>query len=218
MCGRFAIDAPPDTMWERFKIDMHGEVIRNYNVAPTQIYPVIVSHENERQLFPKRWGLVPHWSKGIDNRYSMINTRSDALDKPAWRGPIRYRRCIIPASTYYEWQQTEHGKQPYAIRMQDCGLFGMAGVYDHWEKDGEYIDSFSILVTDANDTIRNIHDRMPVILDEADFDRWLDPSIQKIRDIEDLLVPCTDKAMHYYLVSKDVNSPGNNQPELLNPA
>lgn len=218
MCGRFAIDAPPDRMWERFRIDTHGEVIRNYNVAPTQIYPVIVSHENKRQLFPKRWGLVPHWSKGIDNRFSMINTRSDALDKPAWRGPIRYRRCIIPASAFYEWQQTEQGKQPYAIRMQDDGLFGMAGLYDHWEKDGEDIDSFSILVTDANDTIRGLHDRMPVILKEEDYDRWLDPNIQKVRDIEDLLVPYTDKAMHYYPVSKDVNSPKNNQSELLNPA
>jgi len=158
---------------------------------------------------------VPHWSKGVDHRYSMINARSDSLDKPAWRGPIRYRRCIVPASAFYEWRQTKEGKQPYAIRMRDDGLFGMAGLHDHWEKDGEEIDSFSIVVTDANALISNIHDRMPVILREEDYDRWLDTELQDIKAVSKLLVPFDDQKIHYYPVSRDVNSPGNNYPELL---
>jgi putative SOS response-associated peptidase YedK len=180
-----------------------------YNVAPTQPVPVIRENPKEprRELSLMRWGLIPLWSKDMSGAAMMINARSEtAAMKPAFRDPLANRRCLIPADGFYEWKRTGKVKQPYCFEVNDGELFAFAGLWDRWKNpSGEWIKSCSILTTTPNAVTSAIHDRMPVILDPADYDLWLDPGMNNADAVADLLKPYDPHKMRSYPVSNRVN-------------
>lgn len=187
-----------------------------------------------RQLRVLRWGLVPSWAKDVKIGNRMINARSEqAASKPAFRRAMAKRRCIVPADGYYEWYRPEgetgagkpHPKQPFFIGRRDGKTMAMAGVYEFWRDPGvgdpaapdAWVVSMAILTTSASDELSGIHDRMPVILEPQDYERWLDPAVDDAHAVADLLVPAADGLMAAYPVSTQVNSVRNNGPDLLRP-
>jgi putative SOS response-associated peptidase YedK len=226
MCGRFAQYADPDTLAHHFGVEATAvDAQPRYNVSPTQPIRVVrlAADRQHRELVSLRWGLVPFWSKGPDNRYSMINARAETVaSKPAYRAAFAQRRCLIPADAFYEWQPGKEGKQPYAIRPKDQAPFAMAGLWEHWQgDDGSVIDSCTILVTEANALLRPLHERMPVILDPADYGTWLggERSDQEPDQamLQALLKPVDPSGWEVYPISRAVNKPVNDSPELLEP-
>src|SRR5262249_35048590 len=152
-----------------------------YNVAPTQTVLAVrqLPQAARPEFVQLRWGLIPSWADDPKIGYSLINARSEtAASKPAFRGPFRESRCLIVADGFYEWQKLQGSKQkqPYHITLKDGNPFAFAGLYAHWAKGEKPIDSCTILTTDANEMMRPLHDRMPVILDPGSFDKWLDPT------------------------------------------
>ena len=221
MCGRFAQHADADTLACHFELVTVPALTPHYNVAPTQpVLAVRADGSGRRELTDLRWGLVPSWSKGPDNRYSMINARAETVaTKPAYRAAFARRRCLIPADAFYEWKATADGKVPHAIRREDGAPFAMAGLWEHWMgSDGSEIASCTIIVTDANILLAPIHDRMPVILDAADYGTWLDPGNEDKANLQTLLRPADTSGWTAYPVSRAVNSPRNDSPALLAPA
>ncbi len=226
MCGRFAQFSDPDTLADHFGLETPaGDVPARYNIAPTQ--PVLavrlVEDRQRRELVPLRWGLVPFWSKGSDHRYRMINARAETVaSKPAYRAAFAHRRCLIPADAFYEWQAGADGKQPFSIRRKDRTPFAMAGLFEHWQgEDGSVINSCTIIVTEANALLRPIHERMPVILDPVDYGTWLGSERTELKAdkawLQSLLKPADTDGWEAYPVSREVNKPSNDGPELLAP-
>ena len=167
-----------------------------------------------------RWGLIPYWAKDASFGANTINAVAEtAAEKPAFREAMRRRRCLIPADGFYEWKQTgPRQKQPYSIGMADDGLFAFAGLWDQWRDaggGGRVIESCTILTTEANPLLREIHPRMPVILKPEDYDRWLDPGITDPRRVGDLLRPFDARAMKAWPVSSAVNRVENDGPECV---
>jgi putative SOS response-associated peptidase YedK len=218
MCGRYSITTAPEAMRRLFGIKGGlPNFPARYNVAPTQIVPVVrLDAEGQRELALLRWGLVPSWSKGVDQRYSMINARAETVaTKPAYRGPFRERRCLVPADGFYEWKAEARGKQPYRFTLKDGGLFAFAGLWDRWrDPAGGILETFTIIVTGPNELTRAVHDRMPVILDPAAWESWLD-SKTKTTDLLALLQPFPAEAMAVARVGRRVNSPANDDPSLI---
>ena len=225
MCGRFVQHADPEIYASRYDVDdiapLPERTRPGFNVAPTQNVLAIRQHENgRRELLALRWGLVPYWSKGPDNRYSMINARSESVhEKPAYRAAFRRRRCLIPAEGFYEWQGKPGAKQPYLIRREDAAPFAFAGLWEHWHPKGggPDITSCSIIVTGANPLMAPIHDRMPVILRPEDQATWLDPANEDIEGLRALLGPASVEGWTVQPVSKAVNTAANDGPELVAP-
>ncbi len=220
MCGRFIQYSAPDVYASEFELESLCEAEPRYNLAPTQ--PVLVvrrSGSGQRELVPLRWGLVPAWSKGLNNRYSMINARAETVaSKPAYRNAFRHRRCLIPTEGFYEWKTEKGGKTPYLIRRRDSALFAMAGLWERWRaENGEAIESCTIIVTDANDLVRGIHDRMPVILPRDDYQAWLDPDNGDTEGLLAILKPANPDPWTAYPVSRAVNNARNDRPDLLDP-
>jgi putative SOS response-associated peptidase YedK len=222
MCGRIIQHSPSSAYAELFGIEGDlGETPPRYNLAPSQ--PILVARTatgGKRELTYLRWGLVPTWSKGPDSRFSLINARAETLDqKPAYRGPFRYRRCLIPTEGFYEWKPEQGGKRPYLIRMRSGAPFALAGLWDHWQDpNGSELETCTIIVTEANALITPIHDRMPVILLPEVWDTWLDPHQQDSRSLRSLLVPCASEPMEAFPVSRAVNNTRNDEPSLIEPA
>jgi putative SOS response-associated peptidase YedK len=213
MCGRFYLDAPDELVLSYLGLEGGIHLEPRYNIAPSQDIAIVRSAEQGRELSLARWGLVPAWSREEKTQYSMINARADTVaDKPAYRHAFRQRRCLIPASGFYEWRKMSSGKQPYRIGMADNGIMAFAGLWEHWEGEGKSLESCSIIVTEANDLIRPVHDRMPVILDQDHFDQWLDPAYQDTATLQELLKPYAYSAMSLWPVSKRVNSTSNDDP------
>jgi putative SOS response-associated peptidase YedK len=218
MCGRFVQYSDPDLYASHFELDALCAAKPRYNLAPTQ--PVLAIRETDagkRELIPLRWGLVPAWSRGPDSRYSMINARAETVkSKPAYRNAFKHRRCLIPAEGFYEWKTEPGGKTPFLIHRQDREPFAMAGLWERWHgEDAAAIESCTIIVTDANALVRTIHDRMPVILAREDYGAWLDPANQDADGLLDLLKPTPPDQWALHPVSRQVNSPRNDGPELL---
>ncbi len=197
-----------------------------YNIAPTQLVPTVLRtpkadrkpspEHSDRQLQMLRWGLIPSWAKEPAIGARLINARAETVtEKPSFRAAFRHRRCLVVADGFYEWQRQERKKQPFYFRLQDGQPFGFAGLWERWEAaDGEVIESCTILTTAANELVRPIHDRMPVILDRKDYDLWLDPMVQ-VEPLQQLLRPYQAEAMMSYPVSTQVNKAGNNSPECI---
>jgi putative SOS response-associated peptidase YedK len=221
MCGRFVQSSTSECYARLFDVEDRqlGNLTPRYNVAPTQTtWACLVAADGRRDLAILRWGLVPHWSKGPDSRYSMINARAETVhQKPAYRDAFRLRRCLIPADGFYEWKSVKGGKQPYFIRRQDAEPMAFAGLWEHWKdpQSGQALNSCTIIVTDANELMRPIHDRMPVILDPADFERWLGTGPEHARDLLPLLRPAPPEDLEAYPVARAVNSPKNEGRELI---
>lgn len=219
MCGRYALYAEERKLRRRFGVEPPEELRPRYNVAPTQMVPILRREGEERRFAMVRWGLVPHWAKSIDTGYSTINARAETVaDKPTYRSAFRRRRCLIPADGFYEWQ-TRAGtkvKQPWFIALSDGEPMALAGLWERWTSpEGAPLDSCCIIVTAANDLMRPIHDRMPVILASEHWERWLDPDLKDPLSLLAVLTPFPAEAMTAWPVGTGVNSPRNDRPECV---
>lgn len=222
MCGRYTLTTPPPELAEHFALDATPREVRpRANIAPSQPVAVIRAlPDGRRHLDLVRWGLIPAWAKdaAIGNR--LINARAEsAAQKPAFRSALRHRRCLIPADGFYEWRAVGRHKQPYWIGFEGRGPFAFAGLWEHWEdrERGHLVESCTILTTVANDRVRPLHERMPVIVAPADYQRWLDPAEPGAEALADLLQPYPAADMIAYPVSRAVNNPGNDSLDLLAP-
>jgi putative SOS response-associated peptidase YedK len=220
MCGRFTLTAPREVLRELFPLFDIPEVTPSYNVAPTQtVLAVRVPAGRDRpEPVLLKWGLVPGWADdpAIGNR--LINARAETVaEKPAFRSAFRQRRCLVLADGFYEWQKVGGKKQPYLFRLQGGAPFAFAGLWEHWERDGRAIDSCTVLTTSANELVKPLHERMPVILAPADFDRWLDPKPATGPELQGLLRPYPAEAMTAYPVATRVNNARHNDADCVAP-
>lgn len=220
MCGRFTLTASIEKLREQFPLfELPEESVPRYNVAPTQLILAVRQAEGEarpRGVF-LRWGLVPSWADDLAIGNRLINARADTVaQKPSFRAAFKKRRCLILADGFYEWIKEGKKKQPYHIRLKDGAPFAFAGLWEFWKKDEE-IESCTILTTDANDTIRPLHDRMPVILEPRDFKRWLDPAPGDPGVLLEMLRPYPAEQVTLAPVSVLVNNPRNERAECVVP-
>jgi putative SOS response-associated peptidase YedK len=219
MCGRYRLSRRKQILEEYFDSEWGEENWGpRYNIAPTQPVPVIRQSPKEpiRQLSLMRWGLIPSWAKDISGAAMMINARSETASiKPAYREPLKFRRCLIPADGFYEWQGTGKSKQPYCFEVNDGQLFAFAGIWDSWkDPSGSWIRTCSILTTTANAVTSRVHNRMPVILAPDSYDRWLDP---RWADASELLKPWDPRLMRCYPVGTRINQVANDDEECARP-
>jgi putative SOS response-associated peptidase YedK len=219
VCGRYAQFTPPGAIAELFGATLDiADVGPRYNAAPQQWLPVIRQRPSgERVVQALRWGLLPGWAKDETIANRLINARSETLaEKPSFRSAYRKRRCIVPADGFYEWAKRPDGKQPFYIHASDSTLLAFAGLWERWTPpdDGEVIDSFTIVTTAANDRMRPLHDRMPVILAPEAVARWLDPASEPDA-LSDLLCPCPDARLALHPVTRAVGNVRNEGPELI---
>lgn len=221
MCGRYTLSSKGDEVALLFDLQEIPQLPLRYNIAPTQETAVVRVERPgaPRRLDLLRWGLIPYWAKEASIGNRMINARAESVaEKPAYRWSFRKKRCLIPADGFYEWKKMGKAKQPYLIRRKDARPFAFAGLWDRWQ-DPERgpLDTFTILTTDANDLIRPLHDRMPVILDPRDFDLWLDPALDVRERLQPLLAPFDPEQMETFPVSRAVNSPANDVADCIAP-
>jgi len=227
MCGRFSLIATWQSLLDAMKAEPPKQYTARYNIAPSQ--PVLLLWRNEdngrREFTHALWGLVPSWSSEDRPVKALINARSEtASTKPAFRAAFRRRRCLIPATGFYEWSRTGGKKQPWHFQMRDGALFAFAGL---WERlispAGGEIETCAILTTTANPLVAPIHGRMPCILHPAAYDEWVGdgeniPGSAQDKLVQNLLKPYPDLAMHSIAVSSVVNSPTADGPACLEPA
>ncbi|MGW8288577.1 MAG: SOS response-associated peptidase [Desulfobulbales bacterium] len=220
MCGRFALKAPPRTIQQHFDLPETVDLSPRYNIAPSQDVAVIrhLPGKGYRQLDMLRWGLIPGWAKDMKISYRMINARAETLaQKPAFRTAFKKRRCIIAADGFYEWLHSGKTKQPFFVQMKNGAVFGFAGLWESWNSpEGSTVESCTIITTSANDLVRKIHDRMPVILQPDTYEAWLQDST-KAETLQQLLKPYPANEMETYRVSSEVNSPKNDTMECIRP-
>lgn len=218
MCGRFTLTREPEEIFRSLGVRPPKGFRPGYNIAPGRdVLAVIwVSGGPGPEAAPLRWGLVPSWSRDPAAGYRMINAKAEtAAVKPAFRAAMKYRRCLVPADGFYEWQPSREGKQPYLIYMKDRRAFALAGLWEIWHGPGdEIILSCAVLTCPANDLVGKYHQRMPVIIKPGDYQRWLD---QKSRDATGLLLPYPSSEMAAHPVSKAVNNPENQGQDLVEP-
>ena len=219
MCGRYNLITDAPALIEFFEIEQTlfdaSALQPRYNIAPSQDVPIVRDTGNGRELALARWGLVPHWSKDAKPKYSTINARAETVaDKPTYRETFKHKRCLIPATGFYEWQHVGSEKIPHHIQPPEGEVFAFAGLWDHWDKDGPGFDSCSIIVTVANTTMQPIHERMPVILNPAQYSIWLNVEHYNRAQLEALLVPYGGP-MQAHPVSRYVNSPKNDGPRCV---
>ena len=217
MCGRYSLIADLGDLARRFEFD--GDWLKfeaAYNVAPTQDVLTVVGGEARRGGF-MRWGLIPHWAKNASIGSRMINARAETVaEKPAFRDALRRRRCLVLADGFYEWQRTGGAKRPMRITMRSGEPFAFAGLWSLWkDPDGNRIPSCAIITTAANELLRPIHDRMPVILPRELEELWLDRSIDDPGALSSVLNPYPDEEMEAFEVSTLVNSAANDGPEVI---
>ncbi|MEG4572558.1 SOS response-associated peptidase [Microcoleus sp. N3A4] len=219
MCGRYTLNTSAKIIAEFFKLSAVPDIQPRYNIAPTQsVATVKVEPEKmQRQFQFMRWGLIPSWAKDMKIGSHTINARSETVaEKPAFRSAIKHRRCLIVADGFYEWLPQGKKKQPYYFQMANSEPFAFAGLWENWESpEGENIVSCSIITTAANSTVQPVHDRMPVILSDSDWQQWLDPSVKNAQEVLPLLKPYASEAMKAKAVSAIVNSPIKDSPECI---
>ena len=218
MCGRFAIAHIPG-FFARFMLRDAGiELQPRFNIAPTQEVPIVVS-DSPNRLVMMRWGLVPFWAKDpkIGNR--LINARAETIaTSPAFRASVKKRRCLVPATGFYEWKKTDGRKTPYYCHLRDDAFFGFAGLYDRWKSpDGTDLMTFTIVTTVPNALISKIHNRMPVVLRKEDEGTWLGHDPLTPDDLGRLLVSYPATNMEMYPVSPEVGNPRNEHEGLVRP-
>ena len=220
MCGRFVRHSSMDLIERTFNVDVSGiDIAASYNVAPTQLVLGVVGSQ-PRILQQFHWGLVPFWSKDKSIGARMINARSETVaEKPSFRNAFKKRRCLIIADGYFEWKGPKGQKQPYYFSLPDQKPFGFAGLWETWKdpESGEY-RSCSIITTAASDAIKDIHNRMPVILTPAIHDAWLDPGNQDTAALQKMLSKNIYREFMRTPVSKNVNNVRNNDPQNILPA
>ncbi len=215
MCGRYQLSVKGKQISERYNVDVYEDkFVPKYNCAPGQLLPVI-ANDNPGEVRFFRWGLIPYWAKDPSIGFKLINARAETIDiKPAFKKPFEKQRCLIPANGFYEWRK--ENKQPYRIAFKDEKIFSMAGIWDVWlDAEERSVYSFAIITVPANNILKDIHTRMPAVLDEKDEWKWLESNDKKV--LKNLLKPVADDKMKIYPVSKKVNSAKNEGEELIYP-
>jgi putative SOS response-associated peptidase YedK len=239
MCGRYDLVVTGGMLAARFGVSAGkaGEDLEawqewqpRYNIAPSQLNPVVVTADDQgkhssRRLVRMKWGLVPSWAKEPKTSFSTINARAETVtQKPTFRKLLSSRRCLVPATGYFEWAAASaaEGKQPYRVQVIADGncpedaIAAMAGLYDMWRgQDGEPLLTYTIITTEASPGLRSLHERMPVILSREDEHVWLDPSVKDTEQLVGLLRPYPDEKVGAYRVGRDVNSPSNDRPQVI---
>ena len=229
MCGRYSLFAPPDEIEERFDASFAFDFEPRYNAAPSQELPVVTGDDPET-IQRMEWGLVPSWADDRSD-YEFINARAETVrKKSSFSEAYESRRCLVPADGFYEWTEAGGGKQPYRVTVGDDDLFAMAGLWERWtppqtqtglgdfgggsdpDAESDPVETFTIVTTEPNETIADLHHRMAVILDPGEETQWLtgDPD-----EVESLLDPYSDEPMRTYPVSTTVNNPANDSPDVL---
>lgn len=216
MCGRFSQTRPGEEISKRFGLrKVPDDTGLKFNIAPDQSVAAI-RQDTPNELAFLKWGLRPSWSRGDKPKYKMINARAETLlEKPSYSQLIRDRRCLIIADSFYEWQAGTRPKKPYRFMMRDKGLFAFAGLWDAWEKGGTRIESCVIITTVPNTLVKDIHDRMPVILPKDREREWL--SDLPAKDAMEMLCPFPAGQMTCHEISSRVNNPAHNTPDILTP-
>jgi len=224
MCGRFARRSTQKILADWFGIPL-GELpwfAPTFNAAPQSTQPIVrLSRDTAgREFLLARWGLIPPWAKDAKFGYSTFNARAEELlSKPAFREAFKTRRCLVPADAFYEWQRIDpKTKRPYAIALRSGEPYAFAGLWERWKpREGPAIESFTLVTTDPNEVMEPLHNRMPVILETGDYDRWLDPG-DPARLPVDLLRPYPAEKMQAWPVSDRVGNVRNDDPALLEEA
>jgi len=218
MCGRFALYNTAEAIENHFRIRLPAIFSPRYNIAPSQqVLTITADAGGPRQAAYRRWGLIPGWAKDMKIGYKMINARAESIaDKPAFRAAFKRRRCLIPASGFYEWGRVETGKQPYFIRLRDGDVLAFAGLWESWTgpEDGRTVESCTIITTDANRSVGEIHNRMPAMVAPEMYDLWLSPESDRDR-LLGLLQPFPDRKTVAYPVGAAVNNPQNDIPACI---
>ncbi|BAU66413.1 hypothetical protein STA3757_38170 [Stanieria sp. NIES-3757] len=219
MCGRFTQTSSSSEIAKAFDLADVPPLEPQYNIAPTQQVATILRSdpEREREFRWLRWGLIPNWAKDRSIGNKLINARAETVaQKPSFKSAFCHSRCLIIASGFYEWQQQENRKQPYYIQKKDRSPFAFAGLYSTWKsQEGETLYTCTIITTEANELMKPIHKRMPVILEFTDYDLWLDPTVQQPELLQSFLQPYNSDKLKAYPVTPLVNQPRNNTPECL---
>lgn len=217
MCGRFAFFAPEELLLQLFHLQPMAEPLpQRFNIAPSQ-HIAVITNERPQELAWHRWGLVPAWARDEKIGYRMFNARSEtAAEKPSFRAAFQHRRCLIPASGFFEWQRAGSGRQPVFISLRDRPLFAFAGLWERRAgRDGSVLHTATILTTEANVFMARVHHRMPVILAPEAHDQWLRPADRDSH--QSLLGPCAAESMRAWPVSTFVNRASNDTPEAVEP-
>ncbi len=238
MCGRYATTQTSATLHQAFEIDLANSFVEleaDYNMAPTKLAPVVIGRRDDdapgsgpqRELLTARWGLIPSWAKDPSIGSRMINARSETVaEKPSFAKAFARRRALVPADGYYEWYagqpregQKKPAKQPFYITPKDGSVLAMAGLYEFWKdrEADEWIVSFTILTTTAEDDLGHVHERMPLFLEPQAYDEWLDPAPRGTDELLGLLVPAAPGRLAAVPVSTAVSNVRNNGPELIVP-
>ncbi|MDW8468794.1 MAG: SOS response-associated peptidase [Burkholderiales bacterium] len=216
MCGRFALHASPEVVAREFGLAAVPAVAPRYNIAPGSDVLAVRARDGGREAALVRWGLVPAWAKDARVGARMINARAETVaEKPAFRAAYRRRRCLVPASGFFEWQARPSGKQPWYVRPRAGELFTFAALWERWSGPEGPLETCAIVVTRANEALAPVHDRMPVIVAPEHWQRWLDCSAPT--DVGDLLRPCDPALLVLYPVSGAVNDARRDEPSLVRP-
>lgn len=220
MCSRYQLSRDHyRAVLEKLGIPAPAAYLSRYNIAPGAPIPAARTSRRPpgREATALRWGLTPSWAKGDDPASRLINARAETLaDKPSFRDALRTRRCVIPASGFYEWEQAGRARLPWHFRRSDGEPFAFAGLWDTWRApDGEFIESCAVITTAPNAVMRAIHHRMPVMLTVEQSDAWLDPRLTEPAQLAPLLQPLADDAMQAAAVSSYVSNSQNEGPECL---
>jgi putative SOS response-associated peptidase YedK len=218
MCGRYTLISNVEAIRRVFGVLPFDERLAapRYNIAPTQ--PIVIARPSERgrEVVPVRWGLIPSWAKDSKAVPLLFNARAEGIaDKAAFRNAFRRRRCLVPASGFYEWQKRGKGKQPFSVRPTGSELVAFAGIWETWfGADGSEIDTAAIITVPCNNCLSDIHERMPAVIAPEDFDAWLSPETG-IEAAQSLLRPAPDDLLTCVPVSARVNTAANDDPGLL---
>ncbi|MEW5421514.1 SOS response-associated peptidase [Amorphus sp. 3PC139-8] len=221
MCGRYTLVARPEEVQALFDALEAHQAPPRYNIAPSQ--PILIVREDQpgvRRLVLVRWGLIPGWAKDPSKLANLINARSEtAIDKPSFRTAMRHKRCLIPASGFYEWQKRKGTRsQPYLIRPSEGDLVAFAGIWEDWtDPDGGVIETAAILTTAANATLSPIHDRMPAVVQPEDFALWLDTRSVDAKTATSILRPAPEDTFEAVAIGSRVNAVGQDDPGIQNP-
>ncbi len=215
MCGRFGL-VTENGLSKYYNLPIDLLVQDDYNIAPSKKVPVVIMKDKIDLEF-MQWGFIPHWAKDSKIGFKMINARAEEIEtKPSYRLSLFNKRCLIPASFFYEWAKEGKSRQPYLFRLKDRDIFSFAGIYDDWKNEkGANIRTFTIITCAANSLVKQVHDRMPVILPKKFEEVWLNSEIKDLDTLKSMLKPYPSKEMVSYKVSKEVNSSKENKKTLI---
>ena len=213
MCGRFSFISTKEKVEQELQITLSQELQKSYNIAPTQ-RAYVVTNEHPQHLQAYHWGLIPHWSEEAKLTGKLINARSEGISsKPSFRIPIRKKRCLVLADSFYEWKTYGNKKLPYRIMMKNEGLMVMAGIWDVWKQGNDIFKTFSILTTLPNKEMEMLHNRMPVIFPKRELQKkWLDDI--PLQEVLGVMQTVNDNSLKFYQVSDKLNSVQVNSEDL----